>query len=278
MNPKIKIAILDMNAGRENEGLRCIKQLAGRFLSQENIEGHYDIFDIRIKNEFPDLYDYDIFLSSGGPGDPQPQGDEWEQIYNEFLDKIYNHNKENHDKKYLFLICHSFQLACIHWELGNVCKRKSTSFGVMPIHKTIYGTTEELFKGLHEPFWAVDSRDYQLIQPNRENLNIMGAKILAKEKIRPHIALERAIMAIRFTDEIIGTQFHPEADAEGMLHYFSNENKKDLIIHNHGEEKYNGMVKHLQDEDSIKLTEKTIIPLFFAHAYENILKNQTILS
>jgi hypothetical protein len=31
-------------------------------------------------------------------------------------------------------------------------------------------------------------------------------------KIRDHVQYERAIMAVRFTDYFVGTQFHPEAD------------------------------------------------------------------
>ncbi|MEI9933338.1 MAG: hypothetical protein WDM71_00415 [Ferruginibacter sp.] len=39
---------------------------------------------------------------------------------------------------------------------------------------------------------------------------------MAIEKERPHVALPRAIMAVRFNDYMIGFQFHPEADAVGM--------------------------------------------------------------
>jgi GMP synthase-like glutamine amidotransferase len=47
----------------------------------------------------------------------------------------------------------------------------------------------------------------------------LGVTILRLEKERPHVNLERAIMAIRFSKEVFGTQFHPEADGEGMLRY-----------------------------------------------------------
>ena len=45
-------------------------------------------------------------------------------------------------------------------------------------------------------------------------------------------------MAIRFTNQIIGTQFHPEADPIGMKMYLLQEDKKTAIIKNHGEDKY----------------------------------------
>lgn len=55
----------------------------------------------------------------------------------------------------------------------------------------------------------------------------MGASILAIEKARPHVPYERAMMALRFNENMIGTQFHPEADAIGMsLHLKTPERKK----------------------------------------------------
>ena len=41
MSTKYKIAILDMNDGHPNEGMRCIKMLAGEFLSQKGIKGKF---------------------------------------------------------------------------------------------------------------------------------------------------------------------------------------------------------------------------------------------
>jgi anthranilate/para-aminobenzoate synthase component II len=78
------------------------------------------------------------------------------------------------------------------------------------------GQEEAIFEGLNDPFYAVDSRDYQVIQPHHNRLREMGGRVLCIEKDRPHVPYERAIMAIRFSEYMIGTQFHPEADAIGM--------------------------------------------------------------
>lgn len=272
MNEGIKIAILDMYNGYANEGMRCIKTIAGRFLAQEGIEGHYDIFDVRQKNQIPDL-SYDIYISTGGPGNPVPQGEPWERPFFNFLDQIWNYNRQPHHphKKELFLICHSFQMAAYHWKLGNVCKRRTTSFGIFPIHRTLIGHDEPLFQNLPNLFYAVDSRDYQLIEPNFKNLDHIGAHVLCIEKERPHIPLERAIMAIRFSEHIFGTQFHPEADAEGMLRYFQKPEKRETIIKNYSEEKYNDMVDSLQDPDKIAATEAAILPTFLSIAAEKLM-------
>lgn len=39
-----------------------------------------------------------------------------------------------------------------------------------------------IFEGLKDPFYAVDSRDYQVTEPNHNKLHEMGASILAIEK------------------------------------------------------------------------------------------------
>ena len=63
MHDTYKIAILDMNAGEPNEGMRCIRMLAGEFLAKEGVKGHYDTFDVRVTGTVPNIADYDIFIS-----------------------------------------------------------------------------------------------------------------------------------------------------------------------------------------------------------------------
>ncbi|HZJ21385.1 MAG TPA: GMP synthase [Pricia sp.] len=267
---KYRIAILDMNAGAPNEGMRCLKMLAGEFLAQDGRQGHYEVFEVRVKGEIPLLEDFDIYLSSGGPGSPLVTGQEWEYKYFGFLDALLLHNLSKPDKKHLFLICHSFQLACVHWDLAKVTKRRSTSFGIHPIFKTNSGEHEILFEGLSNPFYAVDSRDYQVVGPSEWKLETLEGKVLCREKVRSHVPLERAVMAIRYSREIFGVQFHPEADSEGMLHHFKKEEKRNAIIKKYGKGKYLNMLEHLVDDEKIMKTNHTIIPNFLRLAAEAI--------
>ena len=274
----IRIALIDMNNNHVNQGFRNIKEISEAFQqsSEENVT--IETFDVRFKNEMPDINDFDIFISSGGPGNPHREGFEWEDKYAAFLDAVLDHNQYNEDKKYLFLICHSFQLASIHWKLGNICKRKSYSFGVMPVHKTEEGEQEFLFKNLQDPFYAVDSRAYQFIEPDMDRFDELGMKIMAIEKFRPHINLERAVMAVRFSDEIFGTQFHPEADPKGMIENLKDEKNKEAMIENFGMEKYLETVDRIDDEDKIILTRSQILPRFLQSAKKNILKGSEALA
>ncbi|MFN4085255.1 MAG: type 1 glutamine amidotransferase [Spirosomataceae bacterium] len=262
------VAILDLYQGHPNEGMRCIKSLVSTFFKSPE---PFQVFDVRGKGEVPKVEDFSIVISTGGPGSPLFTGEAWEQAYCQYLQAVWEHNQKQDTKVYVFLICHSFQLAVQHWQLGEVCRRKSTSFGVMPIHMTEAGREEPLFQNLEDPFWAVDSRDFQVIQPDDTAFRKLGAHLLCLEKERPHVPLERAIMAIRFSPEIIGTQFHPEADAEGMRRYFLQEEKRQAVILEHGQEKYEDMIDHLEDPDKIFHTEQTILPQFLAFATQNIL-------
>jgi GMP synthase-like glutamine amidotransferase len=271
-NMPIKIAVLDMNNGHPNQGMRGIRHILSKFSADNNIHLVSDEFEVRQRNEMPDT-SYHAYISCGGPGSPfDEEGWLWEQKFFFLIDKLYNHNlKDNTDKKHVFFICHSFQLAARFFQVGNVNKRRSTSFGVFPIHKTEDGLDEPLFQGLPEPFYAVDSRDWQVVEPNLENLKKIGAKILAIEKDRPHINLERAIMAIRFSNEMIGTQFHPEADPTGMSLHLKTEERKKTVIDVHGEEKYHSMLEHLNDPDKIMLTQRVILPSFLENALQPFL-------
>jgi GMP synthase-like glutamine amidotransferase len=260
----IKIAVLDLYEGFPNQGMRCIQEIVAHWAETNNISFTYHTYNVRQDLVVPDL-SYDMYISSGGPGSPlETEGEPWDNLYMDWLKMIeaWNNDVTNAVKKHVFFICHSFQLACRYYGIAEVCKRKSTSFGVFPIHRMHEGENEDVFKGMRDPFYAVDSRDYQVISPNHQKLRKMGAQILAIEKHRPHVPYERAIMSIRFNDYFIGTQFHPEADAIGMSMYLQREDKKAGVIENHGEAKWKSMVEQLQDPEKIMWTYKNILPNF----------------
>jgi len=268
----MRIAILDLYDGVANQGMRCIREILNQYSDYTNVDISWDEFDVRQKNEVPNL-SYDIFISSGGPGSPlESIGSEWENVYFNWLSQIesWNNNEANIQKKFIFFICHSFQLACRHYQVGNLCKRKSTAFGVFPIHLLKDGKHEVVYNGMKDPFYAVDSRDYQVIEPNHHQLNAIGAKVLAIEKERPHVLLERAIMAVRFNPYMIGTQFHPEADAIGMSMHLQTEEKKKTVIENYGFKKWASMIEHLNDPDKIMYTYAHILPNFLSIAFKSL--------
>ena len=69
MTDKLRIALLDMNTGIPNQGMRCIREIVSEYKDQLISKE----FDVRQKNELPDD-SFDLFISSGGPGSPLEGG------------------------------------------------------------------------------------------------------------------------------------------------------------------------------------------------------------
>jgi GMP synthase-like glutamine amidotransferase len=269
---QVKVAILDLYNGVANQGMRCIREILKEWSEFHKAKLVVKEFDVRRKNELPDI-NYDIYISSGGPGDPLlSRFEDWDIAWCRWIDAVrrWNDNPSRSDKKYVLFICHSFQMACRYFNAGLVCKRRSTAFGVFPVHMLDAGKNDPVFDGLRDPFYAVDSRDHQVIQPNHELLDRMGAEILCIEKSRPHVPYERALMGIRFNEYMIGTQFHPEADAAGMSIYLQTEEKRKTVIESHGEDKLRSMLEHLEDPDKILWTHAHILPNFLSRSVEQL--------
>ncbi len=263
----LRAALVDMYNGESNRGIPMLRNILGRYADELT----FDHFDVRAKNEIPDL-SYDIYLFSGGPGDPMLNDGPWHDRFYALIEGLWQFNLKTRQepKKHCFFICHSFQMACHHFGIGEVNQRYKMSFGTYPVHKTHSGKVEPVFEHLPEPFYIADFRRYQVVNANTRQLHAMGAEILCLEKLRPHVHFERAIMAVRFSPEMIGTQFHPEADPEGLLKYFLEPERKASIVEEHGPARYEHMIHDLSNPQKIQLTFQTIIPNFLKNAIEQL--------
>jgi homoserine O-succinyltransferase/O-acetyltransferase len=268
----IKIATIDLYNNERNEGMRCIKEIVSEAQNKNNeLEISYEVFDTRFKNEIPDL-DQDIYISSGGPGSPfEGEGTQWEKDYFKLIQKIWDYNQNNPErKKYLFFICHSFQMMGRFFKFGTVNQRHSKSFGVMPFTLTKEGKADNILKGLSNPFYAADIRQFQVIEPDKKVIQELGAKILSYEIVDDNEKAQPALAAVRISDEIVGTQFHPEADPDSMLYHFKQGERKKQVVEKYGEERYFEMIKILERPDTIKKTRKTVIPSFLNYAIDEL--------
>ena len=61
----LRAALLDMYNGESNRGIPMLRSILSRYANVMT----YDHFDVRAKNQIPDL-SYDVYVFSGGPGDP----------------------------------------------------------------------------------------------------------------------------------------------------------------------------------------------------------------
>jgi GMP synthase-like glutamine amidotransferase len=273
----IRVALLDLYDGEPNQGIRAISELLlahGGEIDQRPLE--FDHFETRLHGEVPDL-SYDVYLSSGGPGSPfDGEDSRWEKRYFDWVDDLWRHNRQVRERsakqttRHALFICHSFQLMCRHFELGVVKERRSQSFGIFRVHQTDTGAGDPLFAGLKNPFYAADFRNWQVVEPNKARISALGAKVIAREKIRNHVHLERALMGIRLSPEIAGVQFHPEADPAGMLVHFQKKERREEIVRLHGEEKYGQIIERMKDPAYLAHTYRTIIPNFLRHAARQV--------
>lgn len=271
-NMNLRAAVIDLYNNEKNEGMRCIKELlteAGERFPQSGLQ--FEIFESRYKGDVPGS-DYDIYISSGGPGSPfDDEGKEWEKKYFALLDAIWNNNQTKERKKYIFFICHSFQMMARHFHFAEVTKRHKKSFGVHQFLQTEEGAETPIFRGLLNPFYAADFRQFQVVNPNDEYMKEFGAVVLSKE-MQNGDGHEPALMAVKLSEEIQGTQFHPEADPDSMIYHLRQPERKEYVVSEYGEEMYFRMIADLEDPQKIKLTRKTVIPNFLNNAITTLLE------
>ncbi len=260
----IRMAILDMNKNVENMGLASIERIADQFGVIE-----YEVFDVRHEENVPGL-DFDIYISSGGPGDPMVMHGHWDKKYFPLLDQLWEYNLNHEDKKYVFFICHSFQLICHHFKIGTISTRAKESFGIVPIDLTPQGEEDPLFANINNPFYGADFRKYEVIHPNQERLIELNATVAAIENPDLDIDDNRALMAVRFSAEWFGTQFHPEAHPDGMVHYLRRPEKKDMIITQYGLDTYEVMMHNALHPERLTHTRDIILPGFLKDAMDRI--------
>lgn len=260
----VRMAILDMNNNVENMGITSIQRIADRFAVIA-----YDVFDVRHKGEVPGL-DYDIYISSGGPGDPMEGDGTWDKAYFDLMDQLWSYNREHDRKKFVFFICHSFQMICHHLGIGQISLRRKESFGIVPVDKTDAGMNDPLLAALHTPFFGADFRRYEVIYPDADRLRELEAAVTALETPDLDIDDNRALMAVRFSDAWFGTQFHPEAHPDGMVHYLQRPDKKEMILTQYGQKVYDDMMHNTLDPDRLAHTRDHILPGFLQSAIQHL--------
>lgn len=271
----VRIAILDMNNGARNIGVRNIKRIIEQFshkvrTTHPQVDFEVNHFHVRDRGEVPDA-SYDIYISSGGPGNPmEDDGQDYEIRFFNLLDELIDHNAARENKKFVFGICHSFQMMAKKFAVAEISKRESRNIGVVPIVKTPEGQKDVLFEGLQEKFYAFDNRDWQVVNPDRQKLSQLGASILSYE-FNGHEA-GKAVTAIRYTPEIETVQFHPEAEKHGILMRFSDPGEKEHIVELLGEAKFDELIQSLNNPDKLMRTYKTVLPGFLWRSYNQLMR------
>jgi homoserine O-succinyltransferase len=263
-----RIAILDMYQQVYNQGIACIQKILDTVQHEMGVEFHIQSFDVRTKGEMPGL-DFDLYISTGGPGSPMASDESWEVEYVQWLHALLKKNQiaEPSQKKFAFFICHSFQMVCRMLQIGDLSQRPQKSEGIFPVERTEDGKEDPVFRHLSNPFWVLDSRAYQVTNLNQEKALALGGNLLAIEQANASEERNRAIMAMRFNAEMMGTQFHPEADADGLVRYLENRIQTD---HEQSATWRTGLEHAIKYRDAIQQTHHTILPEFLKQAIQQI--------
>jgi hypothetical protein len=123
---------------------------------------------------------------------------------------------------------------------------------------------------LHDPFYCADFRRYEVIAPDAARLRELNASVIAMEVGKEEYAGEKGLMAVRFSNEWFGTQFHPEAHPDGMVHYLRRPEKKEMILTEFGLNVYEEMMHNALHPDRLTRTRDHVLPGFIEDALEHI--------
>jgi GMP synthase-like glutamine amidotransferase len=261
----LSVAVLSMYRDQESQGMKYIRYFldnAADFIPGLRIS--YRIFATRKHNELPGAEDFDVFISTGGPGDPHDGlGQDWEKNYFAFLRAFQARNQSGKNPGFLFSICHSFQLLCRFFDIAQVVPRSEPCFGIMECRPEQAGKQDLIFGKLPDPFLVVENRSWQCIQPDEKKMHELGIAILARE-LHPLPGSEAALLAMRISPYWLATQFHPEANPEEMKQLFSTEKKKQEVLTEYCDEKWEGIMNFLQQQNpSLTDTYHCLLPGFF---------------
>lgn len=218
-----KIAVISMSAdGLGLQGQRALEALAHKC-------GDYNGLACMVREGgvLPDLNDFDVLLSSGGPGDPTELGD-WGQAYAELIEAIRVHNQNHPDRpKRVFLVCHSFQVMSHYWGLGQLSERPFAMWGIQrQISEALPADAAQVFPT--DDFYAFESRFYQ-VQPTYD----LKQKCAELDIVVTSRDEQGALTTWQTRDgHIVATQFHPEALAVDLVKLMDNRPVGDIYCIN----------------------------------------------
>ena len=265
-----------MNNGVANQATRCFRRL-------------YDAFSKRVREKNPDLDvsfrhvqprnlgelpadDVDIVLSSGGPGSPQDGFDDaWGVGFRKFLDSAYEKNQNRGAGPKVLLVCHSFQIGVLHFEVAKLKKRPSKKFGVMPAYVTTAGQATDYYAPFGYRLFTWEHRNFECVEPDTKRLAEMGGDVLALESHKKAVVNRGdAILGMRFCTGIDGVQFHPEADKPGVLAWIEKPEHAATVEDAYGAALYEKMVRSLANPNRLARTFALMIPGWLTHRFNEI--------
>jgi GMP synthase-like glutamine amidotransferase len=270
---RLRVALVDMNNGVENQAMRCLRLIATRFhahVQSSNPTLELEIVHVspRDKTEAPPD-DCHLYLSSGGPGSPYDgDGQPWTTDFFRFLDGIVEDNIEKGPSaRALFGVCYSYEMIVRHFKLATMAPRASRKFGVMPIYTTSHGQTHPLLEPFGDRLFAFEHRNWEAIDLDESQLKRLGGQVLALESREGQEDKGRAILGLDAAPGVETVQFHPEADRGGVVAWVSRPDQAAAFREAYGDETYERMLKTLDDPNRLARTFAILIPGWMARKF-----------
>lgn len=282
MPQTLRVCLVDMNNGVANQATRCFKTIVESFrgrvkASNPAVDIALDHVQPRNLGELP-KDDMDLMLSSGGPGSPFDGYDDspWCTGYRKVLDRIAEANQKNPDAApKALLVCHSFELGILHFGVGTMQKRSSLKFGLMPAYTTRVGRDVDFLQPFGDRMFTWEHRNWEAVDLQPKRLEAIGGAVLATESREGQPPDKgKALLGMKFTHGIWGTQFHPEADKPGVMAWIEKPEHKVAVTDAYGQLLYDRMVKSLSNPDRLAKTFSLLIPGWLTYRFNELARKR----
>lgn len=265
----LRLCLVDMNNGVPNQAIRCFHVLVERFFGlvrRHNPDLCASVAHVQPRNlgEVPPA-DCDLYLCTGGPGSPFDGYDQpWCTGFRRLLDGLVEEDLHRDCAgdamgRGALLLCHSFELAVLHFGVAQMVPRPTRKFGVMPVYPTEEGQRSPLLARFGDRLFVWEHRNWQAVALDEPRLHALGGELWARES-RDGRSKGEGLMAFRFAPLIEGVQFHPEADRHGALSWLLRPEQAAAAHAAYGEEMYRRMLRTLDDPERLARTFALLIP------------------
>lgn len=271
----LRVCIVDMNNGHVNQAMRCLRGIVVKFFERVhrfNPDLHCELGEISPRNTnnlIPD--DYDLYLSSGGPGSPYDgDGMPWVTDYGRFVDNVVESSLVGGaTQRALFAICYSFEMVVRHLQVAAIVPRVDRKFGVMPVYMTTEGQEHPLLAAFGDRLFAFEHRNWEAVDLDNRKLSMLGGKLLARES-RDGVSKGRALLGLDIAPGVEAVQFHPEADRPGVMNWISRPEQAAAFKATYGEVTYQAMLRTLDDPRRLARTYALVIPGWLTRKFNEI--------
>ncbi len=282
MDKTLRLCLVDMNNGHANQAMRCFRILVDSFFAAvraRNPEVRTEMVVVQPRNlkELPPG-GFDFYLSTGGPDSPYDHdGEPWLDDLFRFYDGIVESNLAGRpDAPSMFAVCYTFELLVRHFKVCAMVPRASRKFGVMPAYTTDAGAAHPLLEGFGDRLFAFEHRTWEAIDLDEKRLAELGGSVLARES-RDGASKGKALLALDLAPGIECTQFHPEADRQGVIVWVSKREQAQAFVDTYGLVTYDRMLRTLDNPERIAKTFSLLIPGWLSRKFNAIAQHRGLV-